>query len=109
MKKIVRLTESDLVRIVKKVIKEQQAIGGAGIAFRVQQMKKDAENLEQACSTWNHLNSSDKQKARQWSKQFTKGSQFNMDTACSQSQAYKAIMSDNDRKVVDGIIHLNFM
>jgi hypothetical protein len=102
MKKIVRLTESDLVRIVKRVISEQPT------KIKTGESLNDDELLKMACTAWSRYTSEDKQKALNWTKNFTKGSPFNPITACK-SKAVDAIRSDNDRTVLKGIIELNWM
>jgi hypothetical protein len=68
----------------------------------------DDELLEMACTTWSRYTSEDKQKALNWSKNFTKGSPFNPIIACK-SKSVDVIGSDNDRTVLKGIIELNWM
>ncbi len=81
-------------RLTKRVIKENTG---------------DQELLDNACTTWSRYTPENKRKAKEWTKTIvgTK-SPFDMDVACN-SKAEVSIGSDADRKILDGIINLNWM
>jgi hypothetical protein len=93
MKKVIRLTESDLMRIVKRVISEQ-SIGVPAPAVT------DVSLLSNACGAYKRLSSSDKQKFGEWTKTITRTQYpYRMETACTSSPK-DAIITDNDRKIL---------
>ena len=53
MKKTIRLTESDLIRIVKKVIKEQVSVGELGVYLNRTDKRSDCSKLEKVQSGMN--------------------------------------------------------
>lgn len=74
---------------------------------------KDQELLDKACMTWKSFKNTSTpeeiQKAKDWTKQYTKtNSPFDMDVACK-SKATISIKSDDDRKVLNGVINLSWM
>ena len=94
MKKVIRLTEADLHRIVKRVIKENEG---------------DQELLDTACKTWSRYTPENKVKAKEWTKTVRNTRYgFDMDVACK-SKALYSVTSDGDREVLNGIIHLDWM
>ena len=101
MKKIIRLTESDLARIVKRVINEELNDNG------------DQKLLDQACMTWKRWKGistpEDIKKAKEWTKTVTGVKYpFDMDVACA-SKALDSIRSEEDRKVLRGVINLDWI
>ncbi len=103
MKKKVRLTESDLVNIVKQVISEQPT------KIKTGESLNDDGLLKMACTTWSRYTSEDKKKALNWTKKLIgTGYPYNMDVACK-SNAKSAIKSNADRTILKGIIELNWM
>ena len=103
MKKIIRLTESDLARIVRRVISEQPT------KIKTGESLDDEALLKMACTTWSRYSSEDKKNAKIWSQNLTNGAPFNLDTICNKSSAVDAIKSNNDRTILKGIIELNWM
>ncbi len=109
MKKLVRLTETDLVRIVKRVLNEQN-IGDAKLASNIKSQNDDRELLKKACEVYNGISSPEaKQKIRNWTKKYT-GTQYpyEMTEAC-RNQAHISVTSENDRKILRGIINYDWM
>jgi hypothetical protein len=72
----------------------------------------DQDLLNRACTTWSSFKkTSSPEEIKQyenWSKQYTKGAPFSMDVACK-SKATTSISSDNDRKVLNGVINLSWL
>ena len=72
----------------------------------------DQDLLNRACTTWSSFKkTSSPEEIKQyenWSKQYTKGAPFSMDVACK-SKASTSISSDNDRKVLNGVINLSWL
>ena len=72
----------------------------------------DQDLLNRACTTWvSFKKTSSPEEIKQyenWSKQYTKGAPFSMDVACK-SKATTSISSDNDRKVLNGVINLSWL
>jgi hypothetical protein len=97
MKKIIRLTESDLANIVKRVITENN---------------DDQGLLNRACTTWASFKSTSSpeeiKQYEEWTKQYTKGAPFSMDVACK-SKSVDVIGSDGDRKILNGVINLSWL
>jgi hypothetical protein len=103
MKKIIKLTESDLARIVKRVISEQPT------KIKTGESLNDDALLKMACTTWSRYNSEDKKKALNWSKKLNgTGYPYDMNVACK-SNAKSSIGSEGDRTILKGIIELNWM
>ena len=103
MKKIVRLTESDLIRIVKRVISEQPT------KIKTGESLNDDELLERACTTWSRYTSEDKKRALNWTKKLIgTGYPYDMNVVCK-ADAKSAIGSNTDRTILKGIIELNWM
>jgi hypothetical protein len=69
----------------------------------------DKELLTRACQTWSRYKPEDKKRASEWTKKIT-GTKFpySMDTACA-SNANTVIGGDRDRKILNGIINLDWM
>ena len=107
MKKIIRLTESDLARIVRRVISEQPT------KIKTGESLDDEALLKMACMTWRRFKETSTpkeiQKAKDWTKQYTKTQYpYDMDVVCK-SKAVDVIGDDNDRMILKGIIELNWM
>lgn len=103
MKKIIRLTESDLARIVRRVINEQPT------KIKTGESLSDDALFKRACTTWSRYSSEDKKMAYKWSKTITNGAPFDLNTVCGKSKAVDVIGDDNDRMILKGIIELNWM
>ena len=101
MKKIIKLTESDLARIVERVIMEQADI------------PNDQALLNKACMTWKRFKETSTpqeiQKAKEWTKQFTKTQYpYDMDVVCK-SKSPSNVGSGRDREVLNGVINLAWL
>ena len=109
MKKIVRLTESDLVRIVKRVISEQ-SIGGpdAQLVSKLRSENGDKELLAKACKFWSRMDPNTKLEFNTYSKKFTQGAPFKMEVACSVDSS-KSVLSDKDRQLLKDLTTLAFV
>jgi|LakMenE01Jun11ns_1017448.scaffolds.fasta_scaffold9959350_21 hypothetical protein len=101
MKRIVRLTESDLVRIVKRVLNEQPTKTKMGDF-------EDVELLSTACLSWSRMSEKSKKQYMSWSKNQIGSYPYNPDVACK-SKASVSIGSDGDRKMLKAIIDLDFL
>jgi hypothetical protein len=68
--------------------------------------------LNKACTTWSSFKKTSSpeeiKQYEEWTKQYTKGSPFSMDVACK-SKANVSISSDNDRKILNGVINLSWL
>ena len=103
MKKIIRLTESDLARIVRRVISEQPT------KIKTGESLDDESLLKNACTTWSRYSSDDKKMAYKWSQTITKGAPFDLNVVCGKSKASEVIRDNRDRMILKGIIELNWM
>ena len=101
MKKIIRLTESDLIRIVKRVISEQPTKTTMGDF-------DDNKLLSTACRSWSRMSDNSKEKYLTWSKKIIGGGPYDPDVACK-SKAVDSVTSDGDRKMLKAIIDLDFL
>jgi len=117
MKKVIRLTESDLMRIVKRVISEQ-SIGshgpavsqiGAGPARNLHSRptSSDKELFDWVCTTWNegYFKEADKVKINNWTKKLSGGYSVNIPMICKSKKFY----NDSQRKTFQGIQNLDWM
>ena len=115
MKKVIRLTESDLMRIVKRVISEQ-SIGSAGPARNLKPTTRsipsrptstDNELMDWVCTTWNegYFKEADKVKINNWTKKLSGAYSVNIQDICK----YKKFVSDSQRKIFKGIQNLDWM
>ncbi len=114
MKKVIRLTESDLMRIVRRVISEQ-SIGGPDAKY-VSSLKSgnsgDKELLTRACQSWTGgaLKDIDKQKIDSWTKKQT-GTNYPVDMRqiCKDQNSSLINLTNSQRKVLKGVIDLSWM
>jgi hypothetical protein len=73
----------------------------------------DQELLNKACTTWASYKKTSSpeeiESAKEWSKKFTMGAPYDLDVICGKSKAIDAVKSDNDRKVLQGYINLDWL
>jgi hypothetical protein len=87
-------------RLEKRLLSEQPEV------------PNDQSLLDKACKSWVRFTSvstpEEIEKAKEWTKQYTEtNSPFDMDVACK-SKASDSIKSDDDRKVLNGMINLSW-
>lgn len=108
MRKTVRLTESDLTRIVRRVLNEQVTKTKMGDF-------DDEQLLQIACRSWSRFDNTTKKEYLDWSrKQIAKDNKskiaypYDLNVVCK-VKAEDAINDDRDRNLLKAVIDLDFV
>jgi len=108
MKKIIRLTESDLTRIVRRVLNEQVTKTKMGDF-------DDEQLLKIACRSWSRFDETTKKEYSDWSRKQiantnkTKSAYpYDLNVVCK-VKAEEAINDDHDRNLLKAVIDLDFV
>lgn len=111
MKKVIRLTESDLTRIIKRVIEEQSVDfkdwAGPARNLHSRPTSTDKELIDWVCTTWNegYFKEADKVKINNWTKKMSGAFSVDIVKICKNKMFY----NDSQRKTFKGIQNLDWM
>jgi hypothetical protein len=96
MTKIIKLTESELTRIIKRVINEQS--------------QDDKKLLDNVCRDYEYTSADTKKKFKDYSKKEIGGGPFDLDVACkAHKDGSKVIYSDKDRQLMKVFLNKSFL
>jgi hypothetical protein len=96
MTKIIKLTESELTRIIKRVINEQS--------------QDDKKLLDNVCKDYEYTSPQTKKKFEDYSKKEIGGGPFDLGVACkAHKDGSKVIYSDKDRQLMKVFLNKSFL